>query len=143
MSLVQGFLTRIQKYVDKGVILSIPSAKSGSRLSHFLNGLFQMMNSSEACFVSMAVYFDRLLRTHNSLISESNMIRLIFISGVLAIKMQEDFSYKNSYFAQISGIPNHEINYLELNFLQWIEYRLVINPEEYQNYYKSLISIKS
>lgn len=139
MSLVEGFLTRIQKYVDRGVILSIPSAKSDSLLGHFLNGLFQMMNSSEVCFVSMAVYFDRLLKKHANLISESNMIRLIFISGVLAIKMQEDHSYKNSYFAQISGIPNHEINYLEMNFLQWIEYRLVVNPEEYNSYYTNLL----
>jgi hypothetical protein len=138
MSLVQGFLLRIQKYVERGVILSMPTAKSDNRLSPFLNGLFQMMNFSEECFVSMAVYFDRLLRRHNSLISESNMIRLIFISGVLAIKMQDDFSCKNSYFAQISGISSHEINYLEMNFLQWIEYRLLVNSEEYEKYYASL-----
>ena len=139
MSLVQGFLTRIQKYVQRGVILSMPTAKSGNRLSPFLDGLFQMMNFSEGCFVSMAVYFDRLLKRHSSLISESNMIRLIFISGVLAIKMQDDFSCKNSYFAQISGIPNHEINYLEMNFLQWIEYNLLIETDEYEKYYHSLM----
>ena len=139
MSLVQGFLTRIQKYVQRGVILSMPTAKGENRLSPFLDGLFQMMNFSEGCFVSMAVYFDRLLKKHNSLISESNMIRLIFISGVLAIKMQDDFSCKNSYFAQISGIPSHEINYLEMNFLQWIEYHLLIQTDEYEKYYDILI----
>lgn len=138
MSLVQGFLVRIQRYLDRGVILTLPERKSTAALSQFVQGMFELMRFSEACFVSMAVYFDRLLTKKNSLINHLNMTRLIFISGIMAIKMQDDFSYKNSYFAQISGVPNHEINDLEKSFLQWIEFSLLINREEYDKYYSSL-----
>ena len=138
MSLVQGFLNRIQKYLDRGIISSPSACKDLDKFSGFVNGLFEMMGFSEGCFVSMAVYFDRLLSRHNTIISQQNMTRLIFISGVIAIKMNDDFSYKNSYYAQISGITNHEINYLEIHFLQWIEYALIIKKEEYEKYYHGL-----
>ena len=140
MSLVQGFLVKIQRYLDKGVIFSLPAPRNGSKFSQFVQGMFELMSNSEECFVTMAVYFDRIIQRHNTLINENNMTRLIFISGVLAIKMQDDFSYKNSYFAQVSGVPNHEINYLEIDFLQWIEYKLTINQEEYDKYYNSLLN---
>lgn len=138
MSLVQGFLARIQRYLDKGVILSLPDQKNLAKLSQFVQGMFELMLFSEACFVSMAVYFDRLLSKKNDLINHLNMTRLIFISGVLAIKMHDDFSFKNSYYAKISGVPNHELNDLEKSFLQWIEYSLLVNKEEYDKYYTSL-----
>ena len=117
MSLVQGFLTRIQYYFDKGIILSNRAPGNGNKLYQFVQWMFELMNQSETSFVCMAVYFDRLVSRHNTLINEFNMNRFIFISGVLAIKMQEDLSYKNSYFASICGIPNHEVNTLEMNFL--------------------------
>jgi len=138
MSLVKGFLLRIQKYLERGVIHCRQSFNLKETVSHLLEGIFEMMNFSEAHYVSMVVYFERLIQRHSGLINENNMIRLIFISGVMALKMFDDFSYKNSYFAQISGVSVQELNFLELKFLEWIDYKLVINEEEYQRYHFTL-----
>jgi hypothetical protein len=143
MSLVEGFQNRVESYIRRGLIYSRQPFKSDNTISSFISGLFQMMNQSESCFVVMAVYFDRLMQKLSPLITENNLHRLIFISGMLALKFQDDFSYKNSYFAQISGISNKEINDLESNFLTWIEYHLFVQTTEYENHYKSLLITSS
>lgn len=142
MSLVKGFLFRIQKYLECGLILCKDTLNIKDSVSHFLESVFELMSHSEAHFVSMIVYFERIIKKHSGLINESNMIRLIFMSGILALKMFDDFTYKNSYFAQISGVSVQELNYLEFNFLEWIEYKLVIDEEEYKGYYNTLINNK-
>lgn len=142
MSLVQGFLNRVQKYLDKGIISSYThfGNKVGNSFKLFMDGIFEMMEFSESCFVTMAVYFDRLISRHHEFVNEKNMTRLIFICAVLAIKMTNDFSEKNSYFAKISGITNREIKCLEVSILQWIDYSLVIGEKEYYKYYQGLSS---
>jgi Cyclin len=142
MSIVQGFFIRIKKYLDKGVILSMPASGNLRNFFQFLQAMFELMNFSEECFTCMAIYFDRLISRHNSLINESNMTRLIFMSGVLAIKVYDDFCCTNTHFAQASGIPKHELKALEHDFLKWIEYSLMISSEEYKTYYDCLTNHK-
>ena len=138
MSLVQGFLNKIQNYLDKGIIFSLSAFNKESKVSQFIQSMFELMNYSEPLFVCMVVYFDRVVSRHNSLISETNIIKLLFMSGVMAIKVQEDGSHKNSYFAQIGGVSNREINDLEVNFLKWIDFKLNVASEEYEKYYHRL-----
>lgn len=139
MAIVKGFLNRIQFYLDKEYILSQPKARNSLRYTQFVQGMFEIMDSSEECFILMVVYFDRLIRKHGQLINENNLIRLLFICGVVALKMHVDYAYKNSYFAKLSGISKSEINFLELDFLRWIDFNLLIQPEEYKKYQNSLI----
>lgn len=141
MSLVEGFMNLLKTYIKRGLIYSRHSIKSEDLISNFIENLFQMMNQSESCFVVMAVYFERLMQKHSSLVNENNLLRLIFASGMIAIKVQEDFSYKNSYFAQVSGISSKEINYLEIHFLDWIEYKLFVRREDYDICYYRLIKL--
>ena len=141
MSLLEGFLNLVKTYIKRGLIHSRHPVKSENLVSNFIENLFQMMNQSESCFVVMAVYFDRLMEKHSSLVNENNLMRLIFASGMIAIKVQEDFSYKNSYFAQVCGISSKEINYLEIHFLDWIEYKLFVRREEYETCYYRLTKL--
>ena len=138
MSVVQGFLSRIQYYLEKGIILSLSSSRKENKLSQFIDKIYELMNYSDTSFICMVVYFDRLIFRHHNLINEFNINKLIFISGVLAIKMQEDNSAKNSYFAKISGITSHEMNELEIDFLEWIDYSLIVEKEEYEVYHAGL-----
>lgn len=45
-----------------------------------------------------------------------------------------DVFYTNSRYAKVGGLPSHELNQLELQFLLLNDFRLVILPEEMQRY---------
>jgi len=53
-------------------------------------------------------------------------------------KMYSDDYFENKHFSEISGVSLKEINFLELNFLGIIEFNLVVNTEEYDQYLSAL-----
>jgi hypothetical protein len=57
---------------------------------------------------------------------------------ILVHKMYSDDYFENKHFSDISGISLQEINFLELNFLGIIEFNLVVNTEEYDQYLTAL-----
>ena len=48
--------------------------------------------------------------------------------------------YTNSRYAKVGGLPSHELNQLELQFLLLNDFRLVIPPDEMQRYGDRLLS---
>jgi len=67
-------------------------------------------------------------------------LRLILISLLLANKQSEDvYSVWNAKFVGlIPNVENLEINILELEFLQYLKYKLHIETSTYQQYYTKL-----
>lgn len=96
------------------------------------------MNKSDECFVIMAIYFEMLISRHKFIVNSGNLTSILFIAGVAAIKMHDDFSYKNSYYAKVSGLSQQDMNRLEENFLVMIDYKLMITYESYSKYYNFL-----
>jgi hypothetical protein len=60
------------------------------------------------------------------------------VTILIVHKYFTDQFYLNSYFAQIGGIEAAELNYLEREFLEIIDFRLSIDVNEYENYSSSL-----
>jgi hypothetical protein len=52
-------------------------------------------------------------------------------SMLCAIKYQDDEYYKNEFYAKVGGIPLVELNILELEFLNLLEYRMYVDPKLY------------
>lgn len=50
---------------------------------------------------------------------------------MIAIKYHDDEFFKNEYYARIGGISKYEINFLEKEFLELINYKLFIDSETY------------
>jgi len=73
-------------------------------------------------------------------INSLNWMRLILISLLLANKQSEDvYSVWNAKFVGlIPNVENLEINILELEFLQYLKYKLHIETSTYQQYYTKL-----
>ena len=135
-----SFLRILEGYIDKGIIMTSRAARKSDELMTFLNGMQELMKDSEECFVIMTIYFGRIISRHNVLISEVNMNRLIFMAGIIAIKVYDDFSLKNSHYARLSGVSMHEFNELERNFLILINYSLNISDQEYRYCLNRLIN---
>lgn len=64
-------------------------------------------------------------------------LREIFAAGILLIT---DVFYTNSRYAKVGGLPPHELNQLELQFLLLNNFTLMIPPEEMQRYGDRLLA---
>lgn len=57
---------------------------------------------------------------------------------MVAAKYTEDFFYKNEYYAKIGGISRSEINMLEVELLNQINYHLYVSDVELRVYLDKL-----
>lgn len=57
-----------------------------------------------------------------------------------ATKFNTDINYSNSVWAQIGGVRQEEMNVLELEFLFFLQFSLVITKDEFEKYEKQLKS---
>jgi len=83
-----------------------------------------------------------LMRTSIKM-NSSNWMRLILVSLLLANKEAEDvYSVWNVRFVGlIPNLPVYEINLLEMEFLQYLKYRLHVERPTYEKYYKQLVAL--
>ena len=106
----------------------------------YLKRLEEYMKCSEESFILALIYLDRITARDRNFVINSYCIHRLFLSGlVIAAKFFEDKYYKNSYYARVGGISNPELNVLESQFLQMIDFKLFVSTEEYENYRNTLI----
>ena len=84
------------------------------------------------------IYIDRLSENKNIKLSIYNVHRILFTAVLLAIKYNEDEIYENNIFAEIFGVSNKELNNLESEFLDLIEFNLFITKKIFQLYYNKI-----
>ena len=59
---------------------------------------------------------------------------------VLAIKFSDDEYFNNKFYAKMGGISCKDLNKLETNFFQALNYDLTVMPETFEKYSNFLIS---
>lgn len=65
------------------------------------------------------------------------IIRILLTAVILAIKYNEDDFYSNTYYGKIGGVSLEELNKLEEEFVNKIEFTFWIDEElfsKYKNY---------
>ncbi|KAH6915537.1 hypothetical protein BKA70DRAFT_1557798 [Coprinopsis sp. MPI-PUGE-AT-0042] len=72
-------------------------------------------------------------------IDSYNIHRLVIAGVTVASKFFSDVFYTNGRYAKVGGLPLHELNQLELQFLLLNDFRLVITKDEMQRYAEQLI----
>ncbi|PWN38247.1 cyclin-related 2, partial [Meira miltonrushii] len=108
-------------------------------------------------FVSLLVYFDRMSKMGQGnperiladdglfvgmrgfAIDSFNVHRLVIAGVTVASKFFSDVFYTNSRYAKVGGLPVHELNQLELQFLLLNDFNLMIPLEEMQRYANQLL----
>lgn len=85
---------------------------------------------SPACFVAALGYMQRLSGRDAALAPTTLNVHRLLLTGVLcAAKFLDDRYYNNAFYAKVGGISTLELNRLELEMLQLLEFRLAISPE--------------
>merc|ERR1719266_689595 len=98
---------------------------------------------SQECFVMAMVYLNRAVTLNpNFSIDSLNIHKLLLSSVVLATKYLDDDYFLNSHFAEIGGVKLPELNKLELSFLQLIQWRLHVLPDDYSSHNRVLLEFE-
>ena len=112
-------------------------------LGRYLERIHSYANCSDACFVVSLVYIDRLCQRSVVPLSILTVHRVLITAVCLAAKVHEDFFFPNVFYAQLGGIPLHELNTLEVEFLFGIDFTLHVSTEVYEKYANALFPTKS
>jgi hypothetical protein len=59
---------------------------------------------------------------------------------MVAAKFFDDVYYNNEYFAKVGGISNKELNALEIEFLNYLNFNLFVDPVLFFKYRVRLLS---
>lgn len=126
----------------------------GITLHAYLMRALKYCPATNDVFLSLLVYFDRIAKRANNLqkkkktgsdedsteseqlfVMDSYNIHRLIISGItVSSKFISDIFYKNLRYAKVGGLPLEELNYLELQFLLLLDFKLMISVEDLQNY---------
>jgi hypothetical protein len=75
-------------------------------------------------------YIDKLISKNKIFITTDNIFMFIIISNLITIKYNNDYSISNKDYAQALGYDKKEINKLEFQFLDLIDYELYIDEKD-------------
>ena len=112
------------------------SASSVPQISiyDYLQRISNYAKPEENVFISMLIYIDRFCELSNTVLTEYNIHRILFVALVTAVKFHEDEIYGCNYYAEIGGITLKELLNLEYEFLSSLNFSLFIKDEEFLNY---------
>lgn len=110
------------------------------RIQDYLLRISSYFQCSHESLVLSLIYIDRIVRMHPEFqISNLNVHRLLCTSVTVAAKFFDDVYYSNAYYAKVGGVRTQELNALEALFLQLIDWRLHVAPEEYEQYLRHVL----
>ncbi|GAX76775.1 hypothetical protein CEUSTIGMA_g4221.t1 [Chlamydomonas eustigma] len=108
-------------------------------LEDYLQRIGQFTKCSPVCFVMAVAYMDALNQKDPHVIPCALTIhRLMLVGTLLANKLVDDKRYSNHFWARVGGISLQELNALELETLQRLDYRLVVAPEVVRMYLRQM-----
>lgn len=103
-------------------------------IARYIERIVKYTYLEESTFILALIYIDRICEYNDIILNDANIHRIIFSSVVLAIKINEDDYYSNSYYSKVAGIPVKELNVLEYDFVRLIRYNLFVNQEIFEKY---------
>jgi len=110
-------------------------------IREYLIRLDRYFECSRECFILSLAYMNRVRKLHPEFnISPMSIHRLLVTSVMLAVKFFDDRYYSNAFYAKVGGVRTREVNVLEAQFLQLINWRLHVPLEEY-NQHRNTVSL--
>ncbi len=104
----------------------------------YLNRIIAYTEIEKNTLISSLIYIDEIDKKKP--ITEFNIHRIMFIAILISIKYNEDNVFKNDYYAKIAGVNLNEINKMEFEFINLLNFNVYIDPDVFENY-KKLIEI--
>lgn len=103
-------------------------------IAKYIERIIKYTHLEESTFILSLIYIDRLCEYNDIILCDSNIHRIIFSSVIMAIKVNEDDYYSNSFYSKVGGIAVKELNALEYDFIKLIRYNLFVHQDIYEKY---------
>ena len=102
----------------------------------FCANIMLLTKMEKETIIVALIYIERLIFNTGLLITSRNWRKIIFTSLIIASKIWDDDSLENLHFSQIfTHLKIGEINLLERNFMELINYKIYVKFSEYIKYY--------
>jgi len=107
----------------------------GISIQDYVTRVLRFSQCHASCAVVSLVYLDRLIKRRPWIqVSPLTCHRLLLTSVVIAVKFYDDTYYSNAFYGKVGGLALKELNALEKTYLQLIDYKLFVDPQEFQMY---------
>jgi len=107
------------------------------KLSEFVLKIIELTKCEFNTIIYSLILIDKLY-FKGIIINEFNIYKLLYISIIISIKMNQDIIYNNKYYAKILGVEPKELLILETNFLILLNFDIYISNDSFQYYLDSL-----
>ena len=84
------------------------------------------------------LYAMKLIQKENFVLGINNVYRLLLGAIILAIKFMEDIKYDNSYYCNIGGISNQELNLIEYSLFTRIDFSINLQKKDVDKIYEQI-----
>ena len=84
------------------------------------------------------LYVMKLIQKENFVLGINNVYRLLLGAVVLAEKFMEDIKYDNSYYCNIGGISNKELNLIEYSLFTRIDFGINLQKKDVDKIYEQI-----
>jgi hypothetical protein len=103
-------------------------------LVDFLGRILLYSKCDSDCILSVLVYLERLangdLFLNKGVVNMRNVHRLLITAVMVSLKFTSDVFCTNVHMSKVGGIPVHELNFLEVQFLLHIDFRLRVDAND-------------
>ena len=103
-------------------------------IQYYIERIKKYTNIENSTLIITLIYADRVCGMNSMVLHPHNIHRVILASCLLAIKYNEDEFYANDYYAQVGGITTEELNLLEYNCIQLLNFNLFVDKKIFQKY---------
>jgi hypothetical protein len=106
-------------------------------LEKYLLRIKSLTKLSKASLVYALALVDIFCSSGNILLLKENSFKILFIAIVISYKFNEDIILKDTDLAFVGGISPNELIYLEKEFLEVLNYKVMLSPEVFRKYAKA------
>ena len=103
----------------------------------YIKRIIDLSQAENNTIIYSLALIDKLCTTKGFLITNKNIHKLFFISLLSSLKLLEDKIFNDKDYSVLSGITSFEMVQLESIFLASLEYKIVINEDNFIKYFQT------
>ena len=101
------------------------------KIEDYLIRLVKYSRMEISTLILTFIYIKKFIDKENYIIVFNNVFRLIISCSLLAIKFNENKTFKNSFYAKIAGLEVEDLNNLEYNVFSRLDFNLRVLDNEF------------
>ena len=107
-------------------------------LNKFLVRIMKYTEIENNTLIVAYLYIMKLIEKEKFILGINNVYRLLLGSSILAKKFLEDIGFNNSYYCNIGGITNNELNLIEYSLFVRIDFNVNLKKEDVDRVYEEI-----